>query len=235
MDLLRLPGADRVLARHGEVLPQPDQLCGPFAAHVGLHAVLDAVPGTTDLAVAAGTRVWPADVATWRPAGAPLLRTGWDRLPEAPSVDDSGTDAAGVATAVRSLTDVDVVGVPATGLTVTGLAALLVSLLGGAPVGVLANVRTGALDPGAGFDVGHFVVLWGVSADGSLVGVGDTYAELGAAGQPPGCRVVGAESLLAGLAAPPGRGLLLLVDRRDRAALGDLLDGLGVATGEWAT
>ncbi|KQT94554.1 hypothetical protein ASG49_06770 [Marmoricola sp. Leaf446] len=217
------------------MLPQPDQLCGPFAAHVGLHAVLDAPPGVTDLAVAAGTRVWPEDVAAWRPAGAPLLRTGWDRLPAASSVDASGTDAAGVAAAVRSTTDVDVVGVPGDGLTVASLSALLVSLLAGPHVGVLANVRTGALDPRAGFDVGHFVVLFGTSADGSLVGVGDTYAELGAPGQPPGCRVVGVDALLAGLTAPPGRGLLLLVDRRDGAIVRDLLAGLGVVTGEWAT
>ncbi len=232
MDLLRFPGADRVLARHRAVLPQPDQLCGPFAAHVGLHAVLADPPGVTGLAVAAGTRVWPADVAAWRPPGAPLLRTGWEALPEADAVDDSGTDAAGVVAAVRGLTDVEVVAVPGPATTVATLRRLLVTLLEGAPVGVLANVRTGALDPDDGFDVGHFVVLWGVSADGAQVGVADTYAELGAAGQPPGCRVVPVESLHAGLVAPPGRGLLLLGG--PGTTLRESVVGLGVEPREWS-
>ncbi|WP_445255731.1 DUF6885 family protein [Nocardioides aurantiacus] len=234
MDLLTLPGGGRVLARHREVLPQPDQLCGPFAAHVGLHAVLDAPPAVTDLAVAAGTRVWPEDVAAWRPAGAPLLRTGWDRLAEAPDVGASGTDAAGVTAAVRALTGAEVVGVPGSGLTVASLGGLLVALLTGPPVGVLANVRTGALDPDAGFDVGHFVVVWGACADGSQVGIADTYAELGAPGEPPGCRRVDVAALHAGLAAPPGRGLLLLAPPGGGGELGAMVARSGVRTGEWA-
>ncbi|WP_343899549.1 DUF6885 family protein, partial [Nocardioides aquaticus] len=58
-----LPGADRVLAAHPAQLPQPDQLCGPFAARSALHALLDGtdVADLGDLALAAGTRVWPHD------------------------------------------------------------------------------------------------------------------------------------------------------------------------------
>lgn len=237
MDLLRFPGAERVLERHAAALPQPDQLCGPFATHLALHAVLDDPPGTTDLAIAAGTRVWPADVAAWRPPGAPWDRTGWDRLPEAPDVDHSGTDAAGVVAGLGAVTDVDVVPVPGRRLRVEPLAALLAALVDPAevgPVGVLANVRTGALDPDAGFDVGHFVVLWGASDDGRVVGVADTYAELGAPGEPPGCRRVSVEALHRGLSAPPGRGLLLLARPGRGPALEELVRRCGVRTGEWS-
>ena len=235
MDLLRLPGADRVLARHAAVLPQPDQLCGPFAAHVALHAVCDQVPTVAELAVAAGTRVWPHDVADWRPRGAPWLRDGWDLLPPAASVDDSGTDACGVARAVATLTDVEVVAVPGDGTSPASWQALLVGLLAGPEVGVVANVRTGALDPAADWDVGHFVVLHGASPTGDRVGVADTYEELGAPGQPPGSRVVTTAALAAGLTAAPGRGLLVLVGPADAARLRSVVLRAGLPTGLWTT
>ena len=51
--LAELPDRE-LLARHVAVLPQPDQLCGPFAAHVALHGVRPDPPGVTALARAAG-------------------------------------------------------------------------------------------------------------------------------------------------------------------------------------
>lgn len=233
MGLVPFPGADRVLARHREVLPQPDQLCGPFSAHVALHAVLDAPPSVTTLAVASGTRVFPSDVAEWRPPGAPLDTSGWGVVPHARTREESGTDATGVGAGVAATTPAEVVA--ARDLDVAGLRALLVTLTTGPDVGVVANVRTGALDPGAPFDVGHFVVLHGVSADGTAVGVADTYAELGDPAEPTGCRVVTTEALHAGLSAPPGRGLLLLTAEADADDVRRRVVEAGGSTGLWST
>ncbi|MEQ7848687.1 DUF6885 family protein [Nocardioides kribbensis] len=275
-----LPGAERVLAAHGPALPQPDQLCGPFAAALALHAVLaspastgaappastraaaptaatqgpppspadPAVPSATAIAVAAGTAIWPHDVADWRPEGAPLLRTGWDELPRAAALGHSGTDAAGLLRGVEAAAGdrVVVVPVPGSALDAGALGALLERLRAAArPVGVVANVRTGPISPpGATWDVGHFVVLLahdpeGGSGPGSESGgrvlVGDTYAELGASGLPPGCRWVAVEALAEALAAPPGRGLLLLAGREDEAAVAGLVDAAGLPRGVWAT
>lgn len=233
MGLLPFPGADRVLARHRVALPQPDQLCGPFSAHVALHALLDAPPSVTALAVASGTRVFPSDVAEWRPPGARFDTSGWAVVPHAPTAAESGSDAAGVAAGVSTTTGVEVVA--ARDLDVAGLGRLLLSLVGGPDVGVLANVRTGAMDPGAPFDVGHFVVLHGVAPDGSEVGVADTYAELGQAGEPPGCRAVTTAALHAGVSAPPGRGLLLLVAAGDASGVRRRVEEAGGSTDLWST
>lgn len=282
-----LPGAERVLAAHGPALPQPDQLCGPFAAALALHAVLaspvspastgaappastraaappaatqgpppspadPAVPSATAIAVAAGTAIWPHDVADWRPEGAPLLRTGWDELPRAAALEHSGTDAAGLLRGVEAAAGgrVVVVPVPGSALDAGVLGALLERLrAAGRPVGVVANVRTGPISPpGATWDVGHFVVLLAhdpaggpgsqsgsQSGSGGRVLVGDTYAELGAPGLPPGCRWVALEALAEALAAPPGRGLLLLAGREDEAAVAGLVDAAGLPRGVWAT
>lgn len=216
-----------MLAAHAPVLPQPDQLCGPFAAHVALHAVLSAPPSVTDLARAAGTAVWPHDVPQWRPAGAPLDTTGWSALRRATDRASSGTDAAGVARAVETLTDARVV--PAAGGPVGALLRALARRT--TPVGVVANVRTGLL--GSSWDVGHFVVLHAVGA--ARVGVADTYAELGAPGSPPGCREVDVAALDAALRAAPGRGLLLLVRADDeRSTRGEVADH-GLSTDLWTT
>lgn len=235
MDLLTFPGSDRVLARHREVLPQPDQLCGPFSTHVALHAVLDSPPAVVELAIGSSTRIWPSDVAEWRPPGAVLRTEGWGSLAHATTPEDSGTDAVGVVAAVAALTDVDVVPVAGAGLGLDALRHLLRGLLHGPAVGVVANLRTGPLSPDAAFDVGHFVVLWGCSSDASVVGVADTYAELGDADQPPGRRVVPLEALHAALVDPPGRGLLLLASRAEAAALHYLVIDSGAPTALWST
>ncbi len=206
-----LAGAGDVLAAHGPALPQPDQLCGPFAAWAALHAVVVAPPTVTDLALASGTAIWPHDVSEWRPEGAPLDRTGWERLPAAATIDDSGTDAAGLAAGMATLCP-DVTVVPARGPgDATGLLRAVLDL--DRPVGVVANLRTGPVSPGATWDVGHFVVLWGMRDE--QVAVADSYVELGAPDQPPGCRLVAGAALDEACAQ---RGLLLLVAPHDADA-----------------
>ncbi len=226
------PGHERVLAQHAEALPQPDQLCGPWSAHVALHAVLASPPSVVELALASGSRVFPSDVADWRPPGAALDTTGWGVLPHVATSGESGTDALGVATGVEALTEVVVV--PVAEVPVAGLATLLRGLLAGPPVGVVANLRTGALDPAAAFDVGHFLVVWGVDDDGR-VGLADSYREVADPGQPPGCRVVRLEALHAGLTDPPGRGLLLLVAPSDADDVRRLVAGSGARSSLWTT
>lgn len=236
-EVRRFPGADAVLAAQAARLPQPDQLCGPFAAAAALHAVLADPPVVVTLARLAGTAIWPHDVAEWRPAGAPLDRTGWDELPSTDDRTTSGTDGAGLLAAIGPATGDRVVAVPASepvgGWGAPAVGALLAGVAEASyDVGVVANVRTGPLGGVAGaWDVGHFVVLWGLAGD--RVAVADTYRELGEPGAPPGCRLVPLAALVAGLAAPPGRGLLLLVDRTDAAAATALVTGSGLRVGPW--
>lgn len=233
------PGADRVLPALAAALSQPDDLCGPFATRAALHAVLpaDAVPSLTDLALAAGTAVWPHDVPEWRPRGAAFDRTGWERLPVAADPGSSGTDAGPLADGVRCVTGdtVDAVPVHRAGPWSGGdLVALLSALLEAAePIGVVANVHTGPLaaDRAPEWQVGHFVVLAGLAPGGVLVA--DSYETLDDGGLPRGCRVVGVDALAAALSVPPGRGLLLLTEAEGRARLERLLTGSGHTVALW--
>lgn len=217
-----LPGADRVLAALDP--PQPDQLCGPFAARLALHALLDDPPPLWVLARAAGTTVWPHDLPESRPAGAALDTRCWEGLPTTDAPATSGTDAGPLARGLAAVAPVEVLAVPAVrdGETVPTRAwgVLLDGVRAAAePVAVVANLRTGpTLPPGpaAGWDVGHFVVLW--SWDGRTVGVADSYREVGEPGWPSACRGVALEALAAALAAPPGRGLLLVAREGQAAA-----------------
>lgn len=239
MDLLTFPGADRVLTAHRAALPQPDQLCGPFSALVALHAVLDAdgIPPIGSLAAAAGTAIWPHDVEQWRPAGSPMDRTGWDGLPPAPSIEDSGTSAAGLVAGLETRIGgrVSVTAVPAAELATSSLRRLLTDLAQARfPVGIVANLRTGPIaPPGMSWDVGHFVVLCAIDLERNEVLLADTYAELGAAGMPPGCRTVSLASLVEALSAPPGRGLLLLIRPADQVSALALVADAGLATRGW--
>ncbi len=228
-----LPGTGRVLAAQAATLPQPDQLCGPYAAHLALHAVLAEPPPLAALALAAGTRVWPHDVPAWRPTGAALDRRCWDVVPEAASPDESGTDAGPLVAGLPEVCDVAVLAVAGAVATAASCARLLDVLAdGGVPVGVVAHVRTGPLAPPGTqrpWDVGHFVVLVSWDAATGEVGVADSYPETGAPGWPPACRGVDVAALASGLAAGPGRGLLLLVRPGDRDALHRAVGAAGLA------
>lgn len=227
-------GSPAVLAAHAEVLPQPDQLCGPFSAYVALHALGGSPPPLVSLAVAAGTTVWPHEVSTWRPPEAVPDRTGWERLPTAGSAETCGTQAAGLAIGLGAVAGVAVVPVPGGDRDATER--LLSALTrAGHPVGVLAHVRTGPIAPaGLAWDAGHFVVLHGFEPDTGLVGVADTYPELGAPGQPPGCRTLVLDDLVAALRAEPGRGLLLLVRADDETTTRELVTSAGLTVGLWS-
>ncbi|MGB7424623.1 MAG: hypothetical protein WA903_06950, partial [Ornithinimicrobium sp.] len=239
--LLTLPGSDRVLAVHGPALPQPDQLCGPFSARLALHGILGEaeVPDLLTLATASGTALWPKDLSSSRPLNAPPDLTGWDDLPRAFSADMGGTEAvgliAGLEATVGSL--VGVVPILGADLTAYRLGQLLTSIaVAGRPVGVVANLRTGPITPvDPGWDVGHFVVLCGIDPEPQEVMVADTYAELTGPGLPPGCRKVTVAALAQALAAPPGRGLLLLVPISDESELRATVAGAGLTVATWTT
>jgi hypothetical protein len=243
MAVLTFPEADAVLVAQAAALPQPDQLCGPFAVRAALHAVLDPaeVPTLAELARASGSAIWPRDVPAWRPVGAPCDRSSWTNLAAAPSTEFSGTNAAGLAGGVAAATHASVVAVPVAGAEAgaEALAGLFASIArSDLPVGVVANVNTGALDPTAGWDVGHFVVLWAIDIghlDDALVAVADSYRELGAPGEPPGCRWVTLTRLADAIAAPPGRGLLLLVRPASAPVVTVMVTASGLRSTIWST
>jgi hypothetical protein len=149
------------------------------------------------------------------------------------------SDAAGLARGVETATSGRIVAVPAAGpdWTVEAVRRVLAGVRDAPyPVGVVANVRSGPLvgaaDGAVTWDVGHFVVRWGLDEEGDRVAVADTYRELGARGGPPGCRLVATATaaLVAGIAAPPGRGLLLLAGAADRDATERLVAGVGLGS-----
>lgn len=242
--LQRCTGADAVLAVQSAGLPQPDQLCGPFAARAALHAVMaaDDVPSLAELALAAGTRLWPTDDPTSRPPGVPpqpwrAEERGGD-LPVAGAAADAGTDAAGLAMGVIRATGGTVAVVPVRRATpgpwpVTDLVSLLAAVAATPyPIGVVANVATGPLDEVA-WDVGHFVVLWGLDPETGAVAVADSYEELTGQGAPPGCRLVHPDDLAAALGQEPGRGLLMLTGSEHAALLAERAVEHGMVLETW--
>jgi len=237
-----LRGSQAVLARHTRVLPQPDQLCGPFSAAVALAGVVPGPAGVVDLARTAGTQLHDEAVGTSHPPGSTLLTSqveGWDDLPRTEDPEEAGTDATGLVGGLVALHP-EIAVVPAAGAgDVVGLLAALAD--GGHRVAVLANLRTGPVAPsGVTWDVGHFVVLWGVDADdgpAGTVAVADTYVELGADGWPRGCRPVDGTALSGALA---DRGLLLLTPAggpsyRSLVGPGGLVAAHGFGDTLWST
>ncbi|MFY0407104.1 DUF6885 family protein [Solicola sp. PLA-1-18] len=219
-----------VLAAQGADLPQPDQLCGPFAAHAALHGVgLASVPSLHDLALAAGTHVWPHDEPEARPPGVAARTDGWDGLPRAATPDAAGTDAASLAAGVERATSDAVAAVGASGPWTPSTVEALLTAVRDAPftVGVVANLRTGPVSGGL-WDVGHFVVLWGVDPAVGQVAVADSYAGLGEQGR----YLASLDDLAAAL---PGRGVLLLVASERRSEATDLVASAGLEPGLWAT
>lgn len=217
-------------------LPQPDQLCGPFSAFVALAAVLDdGIPSVTALAVASGSTTWPGGLPGARPPGVPVLHDGWDSLPTAAGPDKAGTNASGLAQGIENATDHDVAVIAVARPGARDLRKLLVSLTRSRlQFGILANVRTRSIVD-FDWDVGHFVAVWGFDDYSGDVAIADTYAELGVAGMPSGCRLVSSEALADAMSADDGRGLLLLVPAHMRDSGVDLVGDLGMDTRLWST
>ncbi|MDZ7932184.1 MAG: hypothetical protein U5N21_19905 [Rhodococcus sp. (in: high G+C Gram-positive bacteria)] len=214
--LRQFPGVDAIVSALDSALPQPDQLCGPFSASTALTAVVgDDAPDIITLAIASGSAIWPGETVSGRPPGTPRLTDGWDSLPRAASIDTAGTTAAGLATGIETATDHRVAVVLIMGPGVEGLR-LLLARLADAPFrfGLVANVHTAELTE---FDwsVGHFVTILGMDTVEDVVGIADTYRELGVSGMPPGCRTVRTDTLASSMSE---RGLLLVVDNDDRSS-----------------
>ncbi|MBY4128537.1 hypothetical protein HQO83_09060 [Rhodococcus fascians] len=230
--LRRFPGASTIVSELDHVLPQPDQLCGPFSASVALTAVMgDDAPDVTALAVASRSAIWPGEIDSGRPPGTPRLTDGWDVLPRAASIDSAGTTAAGLAEGIETATDHRVAVVPVMGPATDGLRALL-DRLGDRPFrfGLVANVHTGKLTE-FDWNVGHFAIVWGFDPIADVIAIADTYRELGAPDMPPGCRTVSTDAVAAAMSE---RGLLLIVDSQDRHAAVSLVRSLELRHDVWS-
>ncbi|MDI6630706.1 MAG: hypothetical protein QME72_23545, partial [Rhodococcus sp. (in: high G+C Gram-positive bacteria)] len=230
--LRRFPGAGAIVSSLDRVLPQPDQLCGPFSASVALTAVLDEdAPDVTALAVASGSAIWPIEVESARPPGSPRTTDGWDVLPRAASIDAAGTTAAGLAAGIETATDHRVSVVPIRGPG-AGRLRLFLSRLADAQFrfSLLANVHTAELTE-FDWNVGHFVTVWGFDPAEDGVAIADTYRELGDPTMPPGCRTVSADAFASAMSE---RGLLLIVDNEVHHAAVGLIRSLELRHDLWS-
>ncbi len=229
--LRRFAGASTIVSELDRVLPQPDQLCGPFSASVALTAVLgDDAPGVTALAATSGSAIWPGEIDSARPPGTPRITDGWDALPRAASIDAAGTTAAGLAEGIEAATDHRVAVVPIMGPAAEGLRLLLDRL---ADVrfrfGLIANVHTAELTE-FDWNVGHFVTIWGFDQVDDVVAIADTYRELGVPDMPPGCRTISTDAFASAMSE---RGLLLIVDSHDQHAAVGLVRSLELRHDVW--
>lgn len=249
------PAAAGLLAAHAAALPQPDQLCGPFAARLAVAALTDLpVPEVAAFARAAGTAVWPHDVPDARPPGAPPHTDAWDGVARAGTPEAAGTSAPGVGRAVTELSGGALAAVPATGDWTAGRLSTLLDALRDAPVVVLANVLTGefrgagapvaalerfldtgddAVLPGPDWSVGHFVVLYGRrdGSGGMLLAVADTYPQLGDRGRH--LQPVGRVAAALARDRPRSGGLVLVTPAGGRDAVAGAVRDAGLEVGWW--
>ena len=250
LSLSLLEGTPALLAAHRGELPQRDDLCGAFCATLGLRAaglrerggeIID----QDTVALAAGSIVSAQSDRGSLPVGETGRRDYRLTLPLIEDARRSGTTPAGLARAVRELSDGALEAVPMAGpWTAVALAAAFDAAAElERPVTLIANIATRHLwgtharadqllgyllegrdeGPPADWDVGHFVcVLARVEGPrGSLYAIADTYPALGAAG----VYVQPAERLALALQRPgtergaPAGGILAVADARDADAL----------------
>ncbi|BBG02113.1 MULTISPECIES: DUF6885 family protein [Pseudonocardia] len=212
MAFVPFTGVDALLAEHAAALPQPDQLCGPFAARLAVVALTgrsrsaEPVPDVTAFARAAGSAIWPHDLPGARPPGVPPRTDLWPGLDRAADERSAGTSAAGTGRAVEQLSDGTLAAVPVSGTWTPDRLRVLLDGLTGMPVLPVANVDTGrfvsshapsdALQgylatgadgalPRADWSAGHFVVLYGREdgPGGTLLALADSYPQLGESGR----------------------------------------------------
>lgn len=194
-------GADRFAALHATALPQVDELCGCFQAHLALRIAGFDVD-QEDVALQAGTTQSPSRYK----GGLPKGETGRDARCAFEITDEqrSGTAAAGMVRAIDAIGAGVVTTIPIAGpFTVANTRAVLDIACGASsPVSLAANLSTGpfwgshpsapevlaylvsgddSAGPEADWNVGHFVTLLGTidGAAGQLVVVADTYRSLG--------------------------------------------------------
>jgi hypothetical protein len=82
------------------------------------------------------------------------------------------------------------------------------------------------------------VVLWAVDVagpEGARAAVADTYQEVGAPGEPAGCRWVPLARLADAFGAAPGRGLLLMVPADEVVTVTGLVTAAGLEPTIWST
>ena len=211
LTLSLLEGTPALLAAHRDELPQRDDLCGAFCAALGLRAAgLHERAGETidqdAVALAAGSLVSARSDPGSLPAGETGRRDYRLALPLIEDSSRSGTTPAGLARAVRDLSDGALEAIPLAG---PWSAPTLASVFDAAaalkrPVTLVANIATRHLwgthpradqllayllegrqdGPPRDWDVGHFVCVVArvQGPGGSLYAIADTYPSLGAAG-----------------------------------------------------
>jgi hypothetical protein len=211
IDVTLLPGADALLQAHARELPQRDDLCGAFCGALALSAAGLRARGGEELdqdavALAAGSLISRAPQPEILPGGETGRR---DYRLELPRIDDgalSGTTAAGVVTAIGSVSGGAAAAIPLAGPwtaeTLAGTFALAASLQ--RPASLLANLHTRYLwgshaslpqllghllhgadrGPPPDWEVGHFVCVVGRASgpSGTLYALADTYPVLGSRG-----------------------------------------------------
>ena len=262
LEMTLLPGARALLSLHAREVPQRDDLCGAFCGALALGAAgISTSPGGGEpidqdtVALAAGSVVGMHT----DPAILPFDERGRrDYRLELPFVEDSsvsGTTAAGLAAAVRTLSAGRLAVIPFSGPwtpeTFDGLFELTVALE--RPVTLLANLATRHLwgshprvdqllaylldgaspGPPPDWDVGHFVCVLGrlSGLGGSLYGVADTYSSLGSGG----VHLQPRERLAAAIDRRdmPAGGVLVVVDIEDASAVRSGAGALGLIEGIW--
>jgi hypothetical protein len=260
LELTLLAGARELLEVHARELPQRDDLCGAFCGSLALNAAGLSERGGEPLdqdavAHAAGSFVSRIPDTSALPAGEHGRR---DYRIVPPMLDDSsvsGTNCAGVLSAVRELSGERLCALPYagpwSGAALAGLFDAVAKLV--RPATLIANVATRHLwgstpsvaqllgllldgtdeGPPPDWDVGHFVCVFGRIAGpgGELFGVADTYPALGVRG----VHMQPRDRLAQALARPdmaPG-GMIAVVAHEDAAAVRAAADSIGLQERAW--
>lgn len=260
LGLTLLPGAQRLLQAHAEELPQRDDLCGAFCAALALRAAglqqQDGEPIDQDaVALLAGSVVSRMPDPSALPRGESGRR---DYRIAPPLIDDagrSGTNCAGVLSAIERISAGRLAAIPCSGRWASETLGCLFDALAGLerPATLIANVATRHLwggaprveqlldhllsgaeeGPPADWDVGHFVSVFARAEGpgGRLYVVADTYPSLGDGG----VHVQPSARLAMALERPgmtPG-GMIAVVSSQDAAAVRTAAAGCGLRENAW--